>query len=51
VQKLEDVIRQRVGRRSIVLVGLMGAGKSTVCGRRLGSRLGLPFKDADQGSR
>lgn len=32
--------------RSIVLVGLMGAGKSSV-GRRLASRLGLPFVDAD----
>ena len=32
--------------RSIVLVGLMGAGKSTV-GRRLAKRLGLPFADAD----
>ena len=32
--------------RSIVLVGLMGAGKSTV-GRRLARRLGLPFVDAD----
>ncbi len=32
--------------RTIVLVGLMGAGKSTV-GRRLASRLGLPFVDAD----
>uniref|UniRef100_UPI0035CC7AC6 shikimate kinase n=1 Tax=uncultured Sphingomonas sp. TaxID=158754 RepID=UPI0035CC7AC6 len=30
----------------IVLVGLMGAGKSTV-GRRLALRLGLPFVDAD----
>ncbi|WEK45089.1 MAG: shikimate kinase [Candidatus Sphingomonas colombiensis] len=30
----------------IVLVGLMGAGKSTV-GRRLAIRLGLPFVDAD----
>ena len=30
----------------IVLVGLMGAGKSTV-GRRLAGRLGLMFKDAD----
>jgi shikimate kinase len=30
----------------MVLVGLMGAGKSTV-GRRLAGRLGLPFKDAD----
>ena len=32
--------------RSIVLVGLMGVGKSTV-GKRLGARLGLPFVDAD----
>jgi shikimate kinase len=32
--------------KSIVLVGLMGAGKSTV-GRRLAKRLGLPFADAD----
>lgn len=32
--------------RSIVLVGLMGAGKSTV-GRRLARRLGLPFVDSD----
>jgi shikimate kinase len=32
--------------RSIALVGLMGAGKSTV-GRRLARRLGLPFADAD----
>ena len=32
--------------RTIVLVGLMGAGKSSV-GRRLATQLGLPFKDAD----
>lgn len=32
--------------RSVVLVGLMGAGKSCV-GRRLATRLGLPFVDAD----
>lgn len=32
--------------RPIVLVGLMGVGKSTV-GRRLAVRLGLPFVDAD----
>ena len=32
--------------RSIVLVGLMGAGKTTI-GRRLAARLGLPFHDAD----
>jgi shikimate kinase len=33
--------------RPIVLVGLMGVGKSTV-GRRLGKRLGLPFVDSDE---
>ena len=32
--------------RPIVLVGLMGAGKSTV-GKRLAKRLGLPFVDSD----
>jgi shikimate kinase len=32
--------------RPIVLVGLMGSGKSTV-GKRLAARLGLPFVDAD----
>jgi shikimate kinase len=32
--------------RAVVLVGLMGAGKSTV-GRRLARRLGLPFVDSD----
>src|SRR5678815_6157292 len=32
--------------RPIVLVGLMGAGKSTV-GKRLARRLGLPFVDSD----
>ncbi len=32
--------------RTIVLVGLMGAGKSCI-GRRLAARLGLPFRDAD----
>jgi shikimate kinase len=35
-----------LGRRSIVLVGIMGAGKSSV-GRRLAARLGMPFVDAD----
>ena len=35
-----------LGNRLIVLVGMMGVGKSTV-GRRLAARLGLPFVDAD----
>src|SRR3712207_1108546 len=37
---------RRLGTRSLVLVGLMGAGKSTV-GRRLAQTLQLPFRDAD----
>ncbi|MCX7316342.1 MAG: shikimate kinase, partial [Hyphomicrobiales bacterium] len=32
--------------RSVVLVGMMGAGKSSI-GRRLAQRLNLPFADAD----
>jgi shikimate kinase len=35
-----------LGSRSLVLVGMMGAGKSSV-GRKLGQRLALPFVDAD----
>jgi len=35
-----------LGTRSIVLVGMMGAGKSSI-GRRLASDLDLPFVDAD----
>jgi len=36
----------RLGRRSIVLVGMMGVGKSSI-GRRLAVRLSIPFVDAD----
>ena len=35
-----------LGRRSVVLVGMMGAGKTSV-GKRLAGRLGLTFIDAD----
>ena len=35
-----------LGGRSVVLVGMMGAGKSSI-GRRLATRLGVPFVDAD----
>lgn len=41
-KEMRDALKQR----SIVLVGLMGAGKTTV-GRRLAARLQLPFIDAD----
>src|SRR5882757_9616163 len=39
-------IMAALGTRSVVLVGMMGAGKSTI-GRRLSARLRLPFLDAD----
>lgn len=39
-------MRQRLGNHPIVLVGLMGAGKTSV-GRRLADKLGIPFVDAD----
>jgi shikimate kinase len=35
-----------LGARSVVLVGMMGSGKSSI-GRRLAARLGVPFIDAD----
>jgi shikimate kinase len=43
---VESAIIRALGNRSIVLVGMMGAGKSSV-GRRLAARLGIPFVDAD----
>jgi shikimate kinase len=42
----EPALVAALGKRSIVLVGMMGAGKSSI-GRRLASRLGIPFVDAD----
>jgi shikimate kinase len=42
----EAEITAALGTRSVVLVGMMGAGKSTI-GRRLSARLRLPFLDAD----
>lgn len=39
-------VRARLGARTISLIGMMGAGKSSV-GRRLAARLDLPFVDAD----
>jgi shikimate kinase len=41
-----EVIREKLGNHSIVLVGLMGAGKSSI-GRRLAEKLEVPFVDAD----
>jgi shikimate kinase len=42
----ESAVVRALGSRSIVLVGMMGAGKSSI-GRRLAGRLGIPFIDAD----
>ena len=42
----EGAIVVALAQRSIVLIGMMGAGKSSV-GRRLATRLGIPFVDAD----
>ncbi len=44
--KKQSVARQYGVDRTIVLVGLMGAGKTTV-GRRLARKLNLPFVDSD----
>ena len=43
---LADTIRNRLGSRAIVFVGLMGAGKTSI-GRRVAQVLGLPFADSD----
>src|SRR5262245_32826797 len=40
-------IRDRLGTKSIVLVGMPGCGKSAI-GRRLAPRLDLTFVDADE---
>ncbi|HEV3373876.1 MAG TPA: shikimate kinase [Xanthobacteraceae bacterium] len=42
----ETAIVAGLGPRSVVLVGMMGAGKSSI-GRRLAARLCVPFADAD----
>jgi shikimate kinase len=42
----EAEITTALGSRALVLVGMMGAGKTTI-GRRLATRLKLPFADAD----
>lgn len=42
-----DKYAQDAAKGSLVLVGLMGVGKSTI-GRRLAARLHLPFVDADE---
>jgi shikimate kinase len=42
----EAAVVAALGERSVVLIGMMGAGKSSI-GRRLAQQLCLPFVDAD----
>ncbi|BCJ89712.1 shikimate kinase [Terrihabitans soli] len=46
LQEAGSRVRARLGGRSVVLVGMMGAGKSSV-GRRLAKALEIPFVDSD----
>ena len=45
-EPLESRVARLLRGRTLVMVGMMGAGKSSV-GRRLASRLAMPFVDAD----
>lgn len=44
--ELIEQVRARIGTRTLVLVGLMGAGKTSV-GRKVAQALQLPFADSD----
>ena len=46
-QARAEHLTERLAGRPLVLVGMMGAGKTTV-GRRLAARLGRPFLDSDE---
>lgn len=46
IHKAIHRLRSNIGERSLVLVGLMGAGKTTI-GKRLAQLLNLDFYDAD----
>ncbi|PDT01770.1 shikimate kinase [Rhizobium chutanense] len=45
-ESLRDRARATLGQRNLVLVGLMGVGKSSI-GRPLAQELGIPFVDTD----
>ena len=45
-EPLETRVARLLAGRTIVMVGMMGAGKSSI-GRRLANRLGMAFADAD----
>jgi shikimate kinase len=44
--EMEKAVQEALGTRSVVLVGMMGAGKSSI-GKRLALKLNLKFIDAD----
>jgi shikimate kinase len=46
ISQKAQTVRRALGKRSLVLVGMMGCGKTAV-GRRLAHALDLPFVDAD----
>lgn len=45
-ESLRDRARSALGRRNLILVGLMGAGKSSI-GKLVAQQLGIPFIDVD----
>lgn len=45
-RRRDQYVQHLLQRHSLVLIGLMGAGKSAI-GRRLAARLDVPFLDAD----
>lgn len=45
-EAIDTKLRERLGGRSIVFVGLMGAGKTAI-GRKVAQMLGMPFIDSD----
>ncbi len=45
-EPIETKVSRLLAGRTIVMVGMMGAGKSSI-GRRLANRLGMTFADAD----
>jgi shikimate kinase len=44
--RMEEIVNRLAGR-SIVMIGLMGCGKSAI-GKRLAAKLAIPFVDADE---
>ncbi|BBL54015.1 shikimate kinase [Bartonella quintana] len=47
ITQIKKQLLSSLDKRALVLVGLMGAGKSVI-GKRIATMLGLPFYDSDQ---